>query len=111
VSALRRLDLYAFFAALLTLAVVVLYLVLTRQEGGTPTLWAVWPLTIAGCGALYAAWRTSPLRRTVLVPSAMVIFFFGFLAVLSVGPPLLLASVLCIISVLKTPTKDWRDTV
>ncbi len=111
VPSLRRLDLLALAAALLTSAVLGFYLVLTRLEGGAPTMWAVWPLAGASCGVLYAAWRTSPLRRAVLVVCAMVIFFFGFLTVLSIGPPLLLASVLCVLSVLRSPTRDWRDTV
>ena len=64
----------------------------------------------------------APARRTAsdrargsgrgpLVVSALFLFLLGFVALFSIGLPLLLAAVLCVVAALRTPTRDWRDTV
>ena len=111
VTVLRRIDLLPLSASLLTFGVVFFYLVLVVQQHGSPTLWAVGLLTVAGSGALYGAWRTSKLRRTVLWPSAAVLFLMGYLTLFSIGLPLCLAAALCVSSALRPPTRDWRDMV
>jgi hypothetical protein len=109
---IRRVDPLPLAAAVLTLMVVFLYLVLVAQTGGEPTRWAVATLTVAASGALYAAWRTSRLRRTVLWPCAIVLFLMGWLTITSIGLPLMLAAGLCIAAALRIRTRrDWRDLV
>jgi len=108
---LRRIDLLPLAAAVLTFAVVLLYIVLVRQEDGTPTLWAVAVLTACGAGALYGAWKEVRLRRTVLWPTTLALFLMGYLTLFSIGLPLILAAGFCAASALRPRKRDWRDMV
>jgi len=48
----------------------------------------------------------------VLTVCAVALGGLGYLAILSVGMPILLASALCVVAVLRgRPARDWRDTV
>ena len=108
----RRLDLLPLAACVLSLAVTVLYLLLVRLEHGHPTVWAVVILVLSVLGTAYASGRRAPLRRAVMVGCALGLAALGYLAILSIGLPLLLAAALCVASVLRgRPARDWRDTV
>lgn len=108
----RRLDLLPLTACVLTLAVTVLYLLLVRLENGHATRWAVAILVLAVAGTAYASARRAPLRRAVLVACVLGLAALGYLAILSIGLPLLLAAALCVVAVLRgRPARDWRDTV
>jgi hypothetical protein len=108
----RRLDLLPMTACVLALAVTVLYLLLVRLERGDPTVWAVVILVVSVGGTAYASARRAPLRRAVLVACALGLAALGYLAILSIGLPLLLAAALCVSAVLRgRPARDWRDTV
>jgi hypothetical protein len=111
VPVLRRIDLLALGAAVLTFAVVLLYLVLVAQENGRPTLWAVAVLTVCGAGALYGAWKDSRLRRTVLWPCTLALFLMGYLTLFTIGLPLILSAGFCASSALRPRNRDWRDMV
>jgi hypothetical protein len=108
----RRLDLLALAASLIALTMTALYLLLVLSEGGDPTVWAVVALVGSGLGAAYASSRRSRGRRAVLVLCAVALGGLGYLAILSVGMPLLLAAALCVAAVVRgRPAKDWRDSV
>ena len=108
----RRLDLFALGASLIALTMTALYLLLVITEGGTPTMWAVWTLVGSGLGAGYASSRQSRGRRFVLTLCALALGALGWLALLTVGMPLLLAAALCVTAIMRGRTeKDWRDTV
>ena len=86
----RRLDLLPLAACALVLAIVSLYLVLVSLEDDRPRWWAV----------------------SVLVLCAVLLGALGYLAILTIGLPILLAAALCVAAVLRgRPAKDWRDTV
>ncbi len=108
---LRRVDLFALAAAVLTAAITVMYLFLVHSQGGQPSWWAVGILTLAALGAAYGVRPRARYRRGPLVVSAVFLFLLGFVALFSIGLPLLLAAVLCVVAALRTPTRDWRDTV
>ncbi len=100
------------FASVLAVAVTGLYLVLVSQEDGQAAWWAVAVLVGAAAGAAYAAPLRARWRRTVLVVCAVPLFLLGFVAILSIGMPILLASALCAAAALRArPEKDWRDQV
>ena len=108
----RRFDLLALSACLLAAAVTVLYLYLVATEGGTPRWWAVSVLVVAICGTTYATRLSVPYRRVALGVSAVCLLALGYLAILSIGLPLLLAGALCVAAALRArPVKDWRDMV
>ena len=57
---------------------------------------------------------SGPARRTVgcrSLVAAVGLFLLGFVALFSIGLPLLLSAALCVVAALRTPTRDWRDTV
>ena len=57
---------------------------------------------------------SGPARRTVGCRSwspRSALFLLGFVALFSIGLPLLLSAALCVVAALRTPTRDWRDTV
>lgn len=108
---LRRFDPFALAAAVLTASVTVLYLFLVRTQDGRPSWWAVAILTAAVLGAAYGVRMYAPYRRAPLVVAAVGLFLLGFVALFSIGLPLLLAAVLCVLAALRTPTRDWRDSV
>ena len=108
---LRRVDLFALLAALLTAAITVLYLFLVTAQDGRPAWWAVAILTVAVLCAAYGIRPRAAYRRGPLVVAAVGLFLLGFVAIFSIGLPLLLAAVLCVLAALRTPTRDWRDTV
>jgi predicted membrane metal-binding protein len=95
----------------LVAAITVMYLFLVHSQGGRPSWWAVGMLTVAVLGAAYGVRRRAPYRKTPLVVAALFLFLLGFVALFSIGMPLLLAAVLCVVAALRTPTRDWRDTV
>lgn len=106
----RRLDLLPLGASLIAFAEAALYVVLVITEDGRPAWWAIAILVVGGAGAAYATPRKARWRSVVLSVCAALLGALGYLALLSIGLPLLLASGLCIAAVLRTE-KDWRDTV
>jgi hypothetical protein len=108
----RRVDLLSVTACALALAVVVLYLVVMSEQDEDPVVWAVTILLGAVAGTAYAARRSAPVRRFVLVLCALGLFALGLLAIFSVGLPILLAAALCLAAAVRgRSAKDWRDTV
>ena len=108
---LRRVDLFALAAAGLAAAVTVMYLFLVHAQGDRPSWWAVAVLAVAVLGAAYGVPPDAPYRRVPLVVAAVGLALLGFLALFSIGLPLLLSAALCVLAALRTPTRDWRDTV
>jgi len=108
----RRFDLLALSGSVLALAMATMYLVLVYQERGDPADWAVAILVGSGVGAGYSASRQASYRRLVLWLAAIGLMGLGYLAILTIGLPILLAGVLCLMAALRARRpKDWRDTV
>jgi predicted membrane metal-binding protein len=108
---LRRVDLFALAAAVLAGALTVMYVFLVHSQGNRPAWWAVGILSVAVLGAAYGVRLRAPYRLYPLVVASVGLFLLGFLALFSIGLPLMLAAVLCVVAALRTPTRDWRDTV
>jgi hypothetical protein len=108
----RRFDLLALGGSVLALAMALMYLVLVFQEDGDPADWAVAILVGSGVGAGYSASRQASHRRFVLWLCAVGLIALGYLAILTIGLPILLAGALCLAAALRArKAKDWRDTV
>jgi hypothetical protein len=108
---IRGVDLFALAAAVLVAAVTVLYVFLVTSEGNEPAWWAVAVLVVSVLGAAYGVRSHAPYRRVPLVVAAVGLFLLGFLALFTIGLPLMLGAGLCAVAALRTPTRDWRDTV
>jgi hypothetical protein len=100
---LRRLDPLSVGAALVALAMAWVYLSVVRGQGNDPAVWVVVVLVGAGIGAGYASLRGTPARRVVLATCAAALAVLGLLAILSVGLPILLAAVLCLLAAVRAP--------
>jgi hypothetical protein len=107
----QRIDLFALAGAVLAFLVTALYLFLVYAEGGRPSSYAVGILVVAILGAAYAVRMGAKLRRPVLGVSAVCLFLLGFVALFSIGLPLILAALLCVLGAMRSRTRDWRDTV
>ena len=108
---LQRIDLLALAGAVLAFLVTALYVFLVLSEGHRPTWYAVLVLSLAVLGAAYSVPLEARGRRVVLGLAAVVLFLLGFVALFSIGLPLVLAAVLCVLGAFRTRTRDWRDTV
>lgn len=84
-------------AAVLTAAVLAAMFAITRDQGDSPAWWFVAMLTVALAGLGYGA-TSGPHRRPVLTSASVLVLLLGLLALLSVGPPLLVAGVLGFVS-------------
>jgi len=50
-------------------------------------------------------------RKVTLGVAAIFLFILGFIALFSIGMPLVLAAMLCVLGATRHTTRDWRDTV
>jgi hypothetical protein len=94
----RPWDLRAVAAGTVTAAVTVVYLLIMRAEGDTPAWWFLSGLIIAVVLLAYGAHRDAGRRRPALTLAGADLLGLGFLALLSIGLPLLCAGVLALIS-------------
>ena len=94
----RRLDVLALTAAVLALAVLVGYLAIMRQESDEPAAWFVAALVLGPALAVYGARARSRHRRAALLLAGLVLTGVGLLAILSIGLPVVVAGVLCLVA-------------
>ncbi|WP_336216622.1 hypothetical protein [Nonomuraea sp. LPB2021202275-12-8] len=97
----RRFDAGTVLAALAAMIAVLMsiwYVALMAQEGGRPVAWFTGGLV--GCAVLlaYGMVRTARRRGTALAIAGVVLIVLGYLALLSIGLPILVAGVLAVIA-------------
>jgi hypothetical protein len=93
-------------AAVVSLVMAWVYVTVVHGQGEEPATWVVAVLVGAGLGAGYGAFRGTPGRRAVLGTCACALAALGLLAILSVGLPILLAAVLCLLGALRGPARE-----
>lgn len=72
------------------------YARLMRSQGDSPLLWVLAILLSAAVLAGYAASRSAPRRVEAIAASGVVLMSLGFLAMFSIGLPILLAGVVAV---------------
>ncbi len=108
----RRLDLLPLCASVLTAAVTALYVYLVLAQGSRPSWWALVILVVCVAASGYAVRPKAPRRRAALILSSIGMLGLGYIALFSIGMPLLLSGALCVAAALRhRPDLDWRDTV
>jgi hypothetical protein len=108
----RRLDLLPLCASVLTAAVTALYVYLVLTQGSRPSWYALTILLVCVAASGYAVRPKAPRRRAALMVSAIGLVGLGYIALFSIGLPLLLSGALCVAAALRhRPDLDWRDTV
>lgn len=93
-----RIDWWAVPALLLVVGDTVLYLGVLGAQDARPAWWALAVLVLAVLGLAYAVRLAAPRRRAVLAACAPVLGLLGLLAIFSIGLPILLAAVLCVVA-------------
>jgi hypothetical protein len=94
----------AMTAALLSVLMAVVYIRVIHEQGSErPLVWVVAVLLVGAVMAGYGARRSAPSRRTALVVAGVLLIGLGVLALLSIGLPIILAGLLCLISAARTP--------
>ena len=108
---MQRIDLFALLGAGLALLVTVFYVFLVYAQGDSPSSYAVGLLLVAIASAAYAVPMRARGRRVTLGVAAIFLFLLGFIALFSIGLPLVLSAMLCVFGAIRRTTRDWRDTV
>jgi len=96
-----RVDLVAGAAAVLAIAMAVVYVRLMHHQGDRPLWWVLGALVAGASGAGYGAFATGRPRTAALVGAGVVLFALGVLAILSIGLPILLAGALSLVASLR----------
>ncbi len=96
-----RLDLAAVAAAVLAVVNLSVYLMVIRQQDGQPAVWAVAILVLGAAAAGYGSVRNAPYRRAALLSAACGLAALGLLAILTIGMPILLAGLLCLVAAVR----------
>lgn len=91
-------DLVAAIAAVIALVMIGLYLGLIRQQGGQVAVWFVVGLAAAALLSIYGVVRTAPRRGLALAVSGVVMMVLGFLSLLTIGFPILVAGVVALLA-------------
>lgn len=73
------------------------YIGLVRQQDGQVAALFLGGMAAAAVLAIYAVTRAAPLRRSALATSGAVMAVLGFLGILSIGLPILVAGVLALL--------------
>jgi hypothetical protein len=108
---MQRIDLFALLGAGLALLVTVFYVFLVYAQGDSPSSYAVGLLLVAIASAAYAVPMRARGRKVTLGVAAIFLFLLGFIALFSIGLPLVLSAMLCVLGAMRRTTRDWRDTV
>ena len=108
---IQRLDLFALVGAVLAFLVTAFYVFLVYAQGDSPSSYAVGILLVAIACAAYAVPMRARGRKVTLGVAAIFLFILGFIALFSIGMPLVLAAMLCVLGATRHTTRDWRDTV
>lgn len=93
-----RFDLAAVAAAVLAVVMLFVYLLVIRQQEGQPAVWAAALLVLGAAGAAYGAFMDAAYRKAALLSAACGLAALGLLAILTIGVPILLAAVLCLVA-------------
>lgn len=83
-------------AAAIAFVMIVVYIGLIRRQGGQVAAWFVAGLAVAATLCLYGVAREVPSRRWALAVSGVMLTLLGFVSILSIGFPVLLAGFLAL---------------
>lgn len=91
-------DPLAAIAAVIALIMIGFYIGVISQEGDQVAVWFVAGLAAAAILSIYGMVRAAPWRGLALAVSGVVMAVLGFLSILSIGSPILGASVLALVA-------------
>jgi hypothetical protein len=99
----RRVDPWAAAAVVLTVVMVAVYVTVIAGQGGDVALWYLAVLVLGAGAAAYGTPTSARHRRPALVVAAVLLVAAGLLGILSIGMPVLVAGVLCLVASARVP--------
>jgi hypothetical protein len=96
-------DLLAAVVAVIALIMIGLYIGLIRGQGGQVAAWFLAGLAAAALLSIYGVARVAPRRGLALAVSGAVMTVLGFVSILSIGLPILVAGVLALVAAARAP--------
>lgn len=103
-------DLAAAIAAVIALIMTGLYLGVIAAQGGHVAVWFVVGLVTAAILSIYGAARAAPRRGLALAVSGVLMMALGFLGLLTIGFPILVAGVLALVAAARSRTAGPRSS-
>jgi hypothetical protein len=88
---LRGLDPLALLAAAISVVMAGVYVQVVHAQGEQPLAWVLIVLATSALLTAYGAWLSAPHRRVGLIVAGIGLVLLGFLAILSIGLPILVA--------------------
>jgi hypothetical protein len=96
----RRFDFMALAAACVAVVMLGVYVAIMREQDDQPLAWFEAALVLGAALAAYGVYRPVPHRRVALFAAAAILGVCGVLGLLTIGAPILLAGVLCLLAAL-----------
>lgn len=93
-------DVLAFAAACLAALMLGVYVAIMHEQGDQPLVWFSAALVTGAVLAAYGVFRRAPHRLIALFVAAAILGACGVLGLLTIGAPILLAGVLCLVAAL-----------
>jgi len=93
-----RFDVLAFVAVSLAVVMLGVYVGLMHEQDDQPLVWFEAALVMGAVLAAYGVYRPAPHRRVALFTAAAILGACGLLGLLTIGAPILLAGVLCLLA-------------
>ncbi len=101
----RLVDPFAAASAVLAAVMVVTYLAVINDQDGEAAPWVVVALLVGAALAAYGALRSAPLRQITLAIAVALLGLLGLVAILSIGVPILLASALALVALIRSTSR------
>jgi drug/metabolite transporter (DMT)-like permease len=97
---MSRVDWRALVGAVLAGLMLGVYLAVMHRQGDRPLVWFTAGLAIGVLLAVYGAFRAAPQRRTALYVATILLGGLGFIGLLTIGFPIVIGAVLCLLAAL-----------
>ena len=98
-----RLDWRAAAGAVLAVVMLCVYVGVMLDQGDRPLAWYAGGLAVGAALAVYGAVRAAPGRRATLLVAAVLLGGLGVLGLLTIGFPVVVGGVLCLVAALAAP--------
>jgi hypothetical protein len=94
-------DLLPLLASVIAFGMMIVYLEVINDNGDDPAAWYLIALAVGALLAAYGSSRSAPGRVVVLVVSGLLLALLGFLGILTIGLPILIAGALAVIAAVR----------
>jgi len=94
-------DLLPLAASVIAFGMMIVYVEVINDNGDEPAAWFLIALAVGALLAVYGSSRSAPGRVVTLALSGVLLALLGILGILTIGLPILIASVLVLFAALR----------